>query len=251
MELKNKNIAIICSLFSFVFLCFFVLMFYIDREFEHLEEVIIKSSSDIKISLDSKEHFEKNIAQNIEILKQNKRTYKNKIEKENNTVELIYHAGGIPVDTSEFNKTVKIVLDNLDFVPSSQYIIELLYETSCIESHRGFYVKQIRGKALGVYQFELKTVKCLIDWLKSYHKEKYTQIMAFYDDEMSLKENIMYNFSFQSALSIAHFYRYVGDSLADLCSSPYMRCVIYKKYHNTPKGKSTYIGYFEKLEQYG
>lgn len=180
---------------------------------------------------------------NIEV---ENRTYKNNFNKEHQKINYYYHGGGKSLKEDLYRKNIKATLSQLSFIPEdNQNIVELLVETSEIESFKGKYIKQIGGgPALGVYQIEMNTYNDLIKWLKIRKLDK--QVMKFYDKKSTLKENLKTNIPFQNALVVSHYYRYYGDELNEIAKSIFNRAIMWKKRYNTYKGKGTIEAYLSR-----
>lgn len=124
----------------------------------------------------------------------------------------------------------------------SKEACELIIGTCCQESHAGKYIKQIgNGPALGIYQMEPATARDIINNYLKYRPALHGRVFSFYNDKLSLEENLIGNYHFQTAMCRIHYYRCKGAIPKDL---PGQACY-WKKNYNTSLGKGSPIEYIE------
>lgn len=176
------------------------------------------------------------------------RTYMSRFQKEPQQIVFYYNKGGDTIEQERFKDNIRAVLSRLDFVPQSENIVLMVYETALAESFGGLHTKQIKGSAYGAFQIEMATYKCLVSWLEA--RKIKDQVFAFYDNKSTLEMNLKNNIPFTTALCIAHYYRYYGDDLASKANNIFNRARMWKERYNTRLGKGTVQGYLEKVVKY-
>lgn len=177
------------------------------------------------------------------------RTYLERFEKEPQQIVFYYNKGGETLEQERLKENIRAVLSLLDFVPQSENIVLMVYETALAESFGGLHTKQIKGSAYGAYQIEMATYNCLVSWLE--RRKIKDQVFAFYDKNSTLEKNLKNNVPFTTALCIAHYYRYYGDDLATKANNIFNRARMWKERYNTRLGKGTVQGYLKKVVKYG
>lgn len=172
------------------------------------------------------------------------RSYEFKMEKERLPIPFWNWQGGKELEEKKFKNLIRAVLSRIDCIPQHENIVNLIYETAKVESKGGYYIKQIRGPALGVYQIEERTYNDLVKWLK-FEKGRYEFVMQFYDKKSSLKKNLSENIVFQTVICLFHYYRFYGDNLIFLTYTKEMRAKLWKDKFNTVYGKGTEQKYMD------
>lgn len=166
------------------------------------------------------------------------RRYEFNMEKKELPIPFWEWKGGKEIEEETFKELIRAVLSRVDCIPQHENIVNLLYETARVESKAGYYIKQIRGPALGVYQIEKDTYLDLATWLK-YKEGRYEFVMSFYDHGKSLEENLSENIVFQTIVCLFHYYRFYGDNLIFLTYTKEMRAKLWKDRFNTMHGKGS------------
>lgn len=161
-----------------------------------------------------------------------------------------YHKGGSSIEASALLSQVQAVQSHLSFLPNSLPIQKLVAETIMVESTSGYWVKQMKGVALGIAQIEPATYKDLKEWLKK-KPQAYKQVFSFYDAKSSEEFNLKHNKAFNIALVSAFYWRYKGDKLEESCQSLIGRYILYKTRYNSLKGKTTLQKYISAVRPYG
>lgn len=160
-----------------------------------------------------------------------------------------YHKGGETIEARALLDQIQAVQSHLSFLPSSPHISLLVAETITVESKNGYWVKQMRGPALGIAQIEPATYRDLKRWLAK-KPNAYKQVFSFYDAKSSEVFNLKHNKAFNIALIFAHYWRYKGDKLEDSCQSLMSRWVLYKTRYNSLRGKTTFSIYKKAWRTY-
>ena len=125
---------------------------------------------------------------------------------------------------------------------------ELLLGTAAQESHLGYYRRQIRGPARGIYQMEPATERDLWD---NYLRARPDRIEAIYTtcgvdgpDPIQLERNLMY----QTIMARMHYRRI----RAALPSSGNLAAMAryWKRYYNTDQGRGRQAEYVENYRRF-
>lgn len=126
-----------------------------------------------------------------------------------------------------------------DLVLYSDAAEELLIFTCANESNGGFYLKQIAGPALGIYQMEPKTYNDIWQNYIIHKHDLQLKLLHHFNAPVMPDENrLIYDLRFATAMARIHYTRsleplpkfYDVDSL----------WLYYKKYYNTYLGKADY-----------
>ncbi len=117
--------------------------------------------------------------------------------------------------------------------------VELLMFTCAVESKGGYYLKQIKGPALGIYQMEPKTYN---DIWQNYIKNKPDIMLRLVHNfkciAMPEEDRLVYDLRFATAMARLHYARVKEplpsyDNIDDIWD-------YYKTYYNTLEGKADY-----------
>lgn len=130
---------------------------------------------------------------------------------------------------------------------SNDSIIKMIFETACVESNCGEYIKQINGPACGIFQIEPNTAQDIIDNYIKY-RSRYKDIFdMLYIKTFTLPQNLKYNLAF-SVFMCRMFYMRIKESIPNTVEK---RAEYWKKYYNTEQGKGTTTEYIRKVGKYG
>lgn len=136
-------------------------------------------------------------------------------------------------------------LRNLIIIPTlnelglmSKNAEELLFAIACHESHRGTYIKQVSGEAIGIYQMEKKTYYDIFDNFLKYReplKENLFKIIGV--DELPDPNRMIWDMKLSTAMCRIFFLRFseplpAYSNINDIA-------IYWKKYYNTKLGKGT------------
>ena len=130
---------------------------------------------------------------------------------------------------------------------SNDSIVKMIFETACVESNCGEYIKQINGPACGIFQIEPNTAQDIIDNYIKY-RSRYKDIFdMLYIKAFTLSQNLKYNLAF-SVFMCRMFYMRIKESIPNTVEK---RAEYWKKYYNTEQGKGTTTEYIRKVGKYG
>ena len=178
------------------------------------------------------------------------RTYYNSKSISKNTKIIVWSwNGNNSIKTEQLKQTIIAVQERIS-IPTNNNTVDLILETSAVESLRGIFVKQTKGPARGILQMEPVTEKYLQKWLKQYHPIIYSEVMSFYNKSKSKEWNRTHNVPYQIAMSTTYYWHRCGDDLISLIETRNNRAKVWKQFYNTYKGKGTIAEYHKKAETY-
>lgn len=130
----------------------------------------------------------------------------------------------------------------------SESAVNLLLGTAAQESHLGYFLKQIKGPALGIYQIEPATLHDIYsNWL-TYKKEISGKLTELGVIKLSAESNLIGNLYYATAMARIHYYR-VPEALPDAddieCLARY-----WKQHYNTPQGRGTEEEFIHNYKKY-
>ena len=139
-------------------------------------------------------------------------------------------------------------------IPYSETAVELLMMTQAHESNGGYFLKQEKGPALGIYQMEPATFDDLWDNFIKYDHNLYV-LMAGLEGNMALTpgEQLVHDIGYATAMARVHYFRDseplpTGD-LSD--ERTIWELAMYaKRVWNTEAGKATVQDYYDKYMKY-
>jgi hypothetical protein len=150
----------------------------------------------------------------------------------------------IPPDTLRLHIRSTLQLIDL-WSPAAE---ELLLGTAAQESHLGYYRRQIRGPARGIYQMEPSTERDIWD---NFLRPRPDRIEAIYTtcgvdgpDQIQLERNLMY----QTIMARMHYRRIRAQLPAADHLSEQAR--YWKRYYNTDHGKGSQAEYVENYRRF-
>lgn len=129
----------------------------------------------------------------------------------------------------------------------SDSIVNMLFETACVESDCGKYVKQVGGPACGVFQIEPNTAKDMQENFIKYRTELQNLHDNLYIKCLTLEENLCYNLAYSIFMCRIYYMRIKKP----IPKTKEARAEYWKKYYNTDLGKGTVAKYLEKEKVYG
>lgn len=132
---------------------------------------------------------------------------------------------------------------------------ELILATAAHESLMGYYLKQVDGPALGLYQMEPKTHYDIYENFLSYRPPLHRKVLTVGLDAKILDRafipdasNLIHNIRYATVMCRIHYYR-VPEPLPSSASINDM-WVYYKKYYNTSEGSATKESFVSSYEQF-
>lgn len=123
----------------------------------------------------------------------------------------------------------------------------LLIETAVVESDLG-EVSSCMGN-YGHYQIRGTSGKELLSELRSDRPDIYQIVMRYHRSDLSLKDNLIKNLDFSTALCVAYYCTKIKNP--NQLSSLEERAATWKRLYNTPRGAGTVSAYIRKNKAYG
>ena len=128
--------------------------------------------------------------------------------------------------------------------------MSLIVETIIAESNGGFYIDEGTGD-LGCLQIRETTAEDLLQWLtKSGNKDIVDAINIFFNNEMSLKDNLKHNIPFSIAVAITEYWRKCGANFDSKIGTIQNRGIMWKCAYNTHRGAGTVNKYIKRVTNY-
>ena len=126
---------------------------------------------------------------------------------------------------------------------------ELLVFTCAVESDGGTFLKQVKGPALGIYQMEPATHTDIWQNFIRYRTNIVTIMsLMFQAPSIPKSERLIYDLRYATAMARLHYRRF-NERLPNE-KDPKALYAYYKKYYNTPEGKSTEEKSIAKYNQF-
>jgi len=125
---------------------------------------------------------------------------------------------------------IEPVLKDMDLY--SESAVNLLLGTAAQESKMGYYIKQVKGPACGIYQIEPKTA----EWLYDRYEDHY--LLAYRNTIHSISEQLVYDLAFQTVVCRLKYYS-IKEPLPDDPNDVWKLANYWKKHYNTHIGKGT------------
>ena len=113
---------------------------------------------------------------------------------------------------------------------------EIILMTALIESDNGYFLNQVKGPALGVFQMETNTEKCIWENYLKYKPELKKKVVDLMGNDVENLSQLQTNLSYSIAMTYV-FYKRLGKKLPNINDKLEM-VKFHKKYYNTEKGKS-------------
>ncbi len=130
----------------------------------------------------------------------------------------------------------------------SESAVNLLLGTAAQESHLGYFLKQIKGPALGIYQIEPATLHDIYsNWL-TYRKEISEKLSELGVIKLSAESNLIGNLYYATAMARIHYYRVpeslpAADDIEGLAS-------YWKRFYNSHLGRGTEEEFIHNYKKY-
>lgn len=142
------------------------------------------------------------------------------------------------------------VFKRLPHIKTTDSSVSLIVETIIAESDGGFYIDEGTGD-LGCLQIRETTAKDLLQWLtKSGNKDIVDAINIFYNNEMSLKDNLKHNIPFSISVAITEYWRKGGANFDRKIGTIQDRGIMWKCTYNTYKGEGTVNKFVQRVNSY-
>lgn len=132
----------------------------------------------------------------------------------------------------------------------SEVAEELLIATCAHESESGFYLKQVNGPALGIYQMEPATYHdCIANFL-NYNLELRNKILDFLDIKDFPSESFLIGNLYLSTIMCRIKYLRVKEALPLNRDDVYGLAHYWKNYYNTQDGKGSVEDFVKNYTDY-
>ena len=158
----------------------------------------------------------------------------------------IIYKGGKSINIKELESTVKSTLATLPHIKKGKAATKLVVETLIAESDGGRILDEGSGD-YGIAQFRINSAKDTLGWLKEQHKDVYDILVKYYDDDISLTDNLRYNVRFSIALCVTEYWRKSGGDFYRYCDTIENRGRLWKTLYNTIYGAGTPKDYIERV----
>lgn len=146
--------------------------------------------------------------------------------------------------------TAKKVVDRIPEIKSKHSVVQLIVETAIAETHGGLNFDAKNYGGLGITQMNYNTVQEMLANLSKTKPHIHKAIELFRDENLSLRENIIYNLDYNMALCIGYYYYRKGDNLYNLVNTKHDRANLWKEAYNTYLGKGTPEIYKARVTKY-
>lgn len=145
---------------------------------------------------------------------------------------------------------VEAVFKRLPHIKTTEESVSLIVETIIAESNGGFYIDEGTGD-LGCLQIRETTAADLLQWLEaSGNKDIVDAINIFFNDKMTLKDNLKHNIPFSIAVAITEYWRKCGANFDSKIDTIQNRGIMWKCAYNTHRGAGTVNKYIKRVTNY-
>lgn len=135
------------------------------------------------------------------------------------------------------DSVIKPILEDMDAY--SKEAEDLLVMIAAHESRNGYYLHQVNGPAMGLYQMEPRTHDDIIDFLERDRAELLSKLLNW---TPRINPDLMAgNMYYATFMARAFFLRFPEG----IPSEPILAARYLKKMWNTEKGKATFFDYLE------
>ena len=124
----------------------------------------------------------------------------------------------------------------------------LLMGTAAHESRLGYYLKQVNGPALGIYQIEPATHRDVWANFLKYKDELKTKVNSLATKEPSLDENLIYNLAYATAIARIIYFR-VSQKMPEANDLQGL-AEYWKEHYNTHLGKGTVAEFIKNYHDF-
>ena len=174
-----------------------------------------------------------------------------KVEKLISKRHIEYHKGGEQLNYNKLKNTVIYVINklpNLDV--SKNRLTDLVLETFIVETHLGKsnYAESAKRNNFGIAQIRADTAEDVLKILRK-DKKTYNELMSFYNFNMSLRDNLLYNVKFSIAMCSEYYYLRNSNLYNEIHTLRH-RAKQWKKNYNTYKGAGSVQIYVDRVEKF-
>lgn len=154
------------------------------------------------------------------------------------------------LDYDHLFELTKQIATEIPEIRSEENFIKLIVETAIAETFGGLFFDTTNQGGLGLTQVNYQTAKDLLLLLSKTKPNIHEKVMTYFKTNLSLKENLIHNLSFNIAMCISYYYFNVGDSLYSHINSLDKRANLWKTIYNTPLGKGTPELYIQRVKEF-
>lgn len=159
-------------------------------------------------------------------------------------------SNGNRMSIKQMRIVTEAVFKRLPHIQTTEESVSLIVETIIAESNGGFYIDEGTGD-LGCLQIRETTAEDLLQWLAaSGNKDVVDAINIFFNNEMSLKDNLKHNIPFSIAVAITEYWRKGGANFDNKIDTIQDRGIMWKCTYNTYKGAGTVNKYIKRVTNY-
>lgn len=148
-------------------------------------------------------------------------------------------------DSVKLHRTIEAVLPQLPHVRTTPNLVQFVMEIFMAETCLGQYTTG--SGQYGLAQFRSRSATHLLNWTKTIHPDVYESLMSFYNNELSLKDNLISNIPFNIAMCATYFWHRVPD-YQERITSVEERAILWKTVYNTRSGKGIVSKYLARIE---
>lgn len=174
-----------------------------------------------------------------------------KVEKLISKRHIEYHKGGEQLNYNKLKNTVIYVINKLPNLDASKNrLTDLVLETFIVETHLGKsnYAESAKRNNFGIAQIRADTAEDVLKILRK-DKKTYNELMSFYNFNMSLRDNLLYNVKFSIAMCSEYYYLRNSNLYNEIHTLRH-RAKQWKKNYNTYKGAGSVQIYVDRVEKF-
>ena len=174
-----------------------------------------------------------------------------KVEKFVSKKHIEYHKGGEQLNYNQLKDTVIYVINKLPNLDASKNrLTDLVLETFIVETHLGKsnYAESAKRNNFGIAQIRADTAEDVLKILRK-DKKTYNELMSFYNFNMSLRDNLLYNVKFSIAMCSEYYYLRNSNLYNEIHTLRH-RAKQWKKNYNTYKGAGSVQIYVDRVEKF-
>ena len=174
-----------------------------------------------------------------------------KVEKLISKRHIEYHKGGEQLNYNKLKNTVIYVINKLPNLDASKNrLTDLVLETFIVETHLGKsnYAESAKRNNFGIAQIRADTAEDVLKILRK-DKKTYNELMSFYNFNISLRDNLLYNVKFSIAMCSEYYYLRNSNLYNEIHTLRH-RAKQWKKNYNTYKGAGSVQIYVDRVEKF-
>lgn len=170
----------------------------------------------------------------------------------NHRIKIWSHKGGYALNEEQLRSTIAAVLERLPNLPHTKEMEDLIFETLLVETHLGKadYNKAIKKyKNYGIAQIRKDTAEETLWWLGIVRRDVKKNLMTFYDNRMTLEDNLLTNIPFSIAMAAEIYWR-ADPRILEHVESLYARAATWKSVYNSSLGLGSEDAYLKRVMDY-